>query len=133
MVPKKRIQDQAASAPPLSLQQHRAGDSWYEIRTEGQRTRDESQLVHTELIALLYQHTPAAILGTSMAVLMTWVVIWGMVPPRVLLMWTAVMADTRRLVFPSYSCSSLTGGETGYARTPRFFLALPAFTSSWSE
>ncbi len=69
-----------------------------------------SKSVRAEMVTLLYQHTPAAILGTSVAVFITCIVFSGMIPTRILLLWSVAMMGVLLWRYTYY---------TRFQRTPK--------------
>ena len=61
-----------------------------------------SQAVRAEMVTLLYQHTPSAIVGTSVAVLVIWIVFAGKIPTQTLILWSAAMTGVLLWRYTSY-------------------------------
>ena len=71
-------------------------------------------VIQVEMLGLLYQHTPAAIFGTAIAVLITWMVFAGMVPTQTLLLWSVAITGSliwRSMLYARFQRTSEPGSE----------------------
>lgn len=75
-----------------------------------------SQVVQAEMVALLYQHTPSAIIGTAVAVLIIWILFAGMIPIHILIIWSTAIVGAlfwRYLLYARFQRTLKSSIEAG--------------------